>query len=78
MSNRIAAAALCATQTADPLACGGGRAERKEIFDEIEEWTLIQEHYCIALGVNDRDGLFADFGFETFPQTHPVRRLPFG
>ena len=22
-----------------------------------------QEHYCIALGVNDRDGLFSSFGF---------------
>lgn len=24
----------------------------------------LQEHYCIALGINDRDGLFADFGFQ--------------
>ncbi len=28
------------------------RIQKLEIFDEFEEWDLIQEHYCIALGVN--------------------------
>lgn len=42
------------------------RAERRQIFDELEEWNLMQEHYCIALGINDQDGLFASFDFETF------------
>jgi tRNA wybutosine-synthesizing protein 4 len=28
-------------------------AERREMLDEIEEWTLIQRHYALALGVND-------------------------
>ena len=27
------------------------RIERLEIFDELEEWHLIQAHYCIAWGV---------------------------
>jgi hypothetical protein len=26
------------------------RVERLEIFDEMEEWHLIQAHYCIAWG----------------------------
>lgn len=35
-----------------------------------------QEHYCIALGINDRDGCFADFGFQ---QPKPeMLRLPGG
>jgi tRNA wybutosine-synthesizing protein 4 len=28
-------------------------AERRELLDELEEWTLIQRHYALALGVND-------------------------
>ena len=28
-------------------------AERREMLDEVEEWTLIQRHYALALGVND-------------------------
>ena len=24
------------------------------MFDEVEEWNLIQAHYCIAWGVNQR------------------------
>ncbi len=57
---------------------GGRRAERRQIFDEIEEWNLIQEHYCIALGVNDRDGMFSSFGFDTFAQPPPKRGMPIG
>lgn len=26
-----------------------GRIERLEIFDEFEEWILLQNHYCICL-----------------------------
>lgn len=37
------------------------RIERLEIFDEFEEWDLIQSHYCIALGVKDAAGMLADF-----------------
>ena len=25
------------------------RAERLELLDELEEWTLIQQHYCITV-----------------------------
>ena len=32
------------------------RITRLEMFDEIEEWRLIQAHYCIAWGVNQLDG----------------------
>lgn len=35
-----------------------------------------QEHYCIVLGINDRDGCFAGFGFQE-PQPE-VLRLPGG
>ena len=28
-------------------------AERREMLDEVEEWTLIQRHYALALGIND-------------------------
>lgn len=57
---------------------GACRAERKEIFDEIEEWNLIQEHYCIALGINDSGGLFSSFGFDTFAESPAIGGLPFG
>lgn len=38
-------------------ACGVDGEEMRrirslEIFDEFEEWDLIQDHYCVALGVN--------------------------
>ena len=26
------------------------RIEKIEIFDEFEEWTLLQSHYCICYG----------------------------
>lgn len=40
-----------------------------ELFDEFEEWNLIQAHYCIALGVNDRAmGLLRGFGLQTPPK----------
>ncbi|XP_021892735.1 tRNA wybutosine-synthesizing protein 4 isoform X2 [Carica papaya] len=39
------------------------RIERLELFDEFEEWHMMQEHYCIAYAINDTMGLFRDFGF---------------
>ncbi|PPS14837.1 hypothetical protein GOBAR_AA05742 [Gossypium barbadense] len=29
------------------------RIERLELFDEFEEWHMMQEHYCVAYGIND-------------------------
>ena len=26
------------------------RIEKLEIFDEFEEWELLQKHYCVCLG----------------------------
>lgn len=45
------------------------RIERLEIFDEFEEWYMMQEHYCVTYAVNDAMGLFNEFGF---PKTHPT------
>ncbi|KAI4354700.1 hypothetical protein L6164_003546 [Bauhinia variegata] len=39
------------------------RIERLELFDEFEEWHMMQEHYCVAYAINDALGLFGDFGF---------------
>ncbi|XP_028211817.1 leucine carboxyl methyltransferase 1 homolog isoform X2 [Glycine soja] len=39
------------------------RIERLELFDEFEEWYMMQEHYCVAYAINDAMGLFGDFGF---------------
>ncbi|XP_047180915.1 leucine carboxyl methyltransferase 1 homolog isoform X5 [Vigna umbellata] len=39
------------------------RIERLELFDEFEEWYMMQEHYCVAYAINDSMGLFGDFGF---------------
>ncbi|KAJ3691041.1 hypothetical protein LUZ61_020205 [Rhynchospora tenuis] len=39
------------------------RIERLELFDEFEEWHMMQEHYCVAYGINDQKGLFDNFGF---------------
>ncbi|KAK9017810.1 hypothetical protein V6N11_000811 [Hibiscus sabdariffa] len=40
------------------------RIERLELFDEFEEWHMMQEHYCVAYGINDALGLYREFGFE--------------
>ncbi|XP_030502155.2 leucine carboxyl methyltransferase 1 homolog [Cannabis sativa] len=40
------------------------RIERLELFDEFEEWHMMQEHYCVAYAINDAMGLFGDFGFQ--------------
>ncbi|KAL2326209.1 hypothetical protein Fmac_025267 [Flemingia macrophylla] len=39
------------------------RIERLELFDEFEEWYMMQEHYCVAYAINDGMGLFGNFGF---------------
>ncbi|KAL5728445.1 hypothetical protein ACHQM5_001527 [Ranunculus cassubicifolius] len=39
------------------------RIERLELFDEFEEWHMMQEHYCVAYAINDARGLFEKFGF---------------
>ncbi|XP_078173604.1 leucine carboxyl methyltransferase [Carex rostrata] len=39
------------------------RIERLELFDEFEEWHMMQEHYCVAYGINDGKGLLDAFGF---------------
>ncbi|XP_059633844.1 leucine carboxyl methyltransferase 1 homolog isoform X1 [Cornus florida] len=39
------------------------RIERLELFDEFEEWYMMQEHYCVAYAINDAMGLFNDVGF---------------
>ncbi|OVA04121.1 Leucine carboxyl methyltransferase [Macleaya cordata] len=39
------------------------RIERLELFDEFEEWHMMQEHYCVAYAINDAMGIFDNFGF---------------
>ncbi|CAA0813556.1 Leucine carboxyl methyltransferase [Striga hermonthica] len=39
------------------------RIERLELFDEFEEWYMMQEHYCVTCAINDALGLFENFGF---------------
>eukprot|EP00898_Chlorokybus_atmophyticus_P004524 jgi/Chlat1/5072/Chrsp33S05001 len=39
------------------------RVERLELFDEFEEWHIIQQHYCMAIGVKDNTGLLQHVGF---------------
>lgn len=41
------------------------RIEVLELFDEFEEWYMMQEHYCVAYAVNDSKGLFDTFGFSS-------------
>ncbi|KAM0008316.1 putative transferase [Helianthus debilis subsp. tardiflorus] len=45
------------------------RIERLELFDEFEEWYMMQEHYCVACAINDAMGMFENFGF---PKDQPV------
>ncbi|CAI5995298.1 unnamed protein product [Closterium sp. NIES-64] len=44
------------------------KIEPLEIFDEFEEWHLMQEHYCIAYGIKDALGVLHNFGFRSFSQ----------
>ncbi|BDA43511.1 tRNA wybutosine-synthesizing protein 4 [Coccomyxa sp. Obi] len=54
------------------------RAERLEIFDEFEEWHMIQDHYCLVLAVNDASGVLHDFKFKQKVPTAPVPHFPRG
>ncbi|OIW17615.1 hypothetical protein TanjilG_28965 [Lupinus angustifolius] len=47
------------------------RIERLELFDEFEEWYMMQEHYCVAYAINDAMGLFEDFGFSDDKNVSP-------
>ncbi|KAL4600071.1 hypothetical protein ACB092_11G171700 [Castanea dentata] len=47
------------------------RIERLELFDEFEEWHMMQEHYCVAYAINNAMGLFGDFGFPKDQQHVP-------
>lgn len=40
------------------------RIERLELFDEFEEWHIMQEHYCVAFGINNAKGLFPSLHFD--------------
>jgi tRNA wybutosine-synthesizing protein 4 len=45
------------------------RIERLELFDEFEEWHMMQEHYCVAYGINDPEViafLWNQIAFEQF------------
>ncbi|KAF6261105.1 S-adenosyl-L-methionine-dependent methyltransferase [Scenedesmus sp. NREL 46B-D3] len=46
-----AAAAGCCGWLRPAWVAERGRIERLELLDELEEWRLLQEHYCLALGV---------------------------
>eukprot|EP00262_Sarcandra_glabra_P008242 TRINITY_DN21566_c0_g1_i2.p1 TRINITY_DN21566_c0_g1~~TRINITY_DN21566_c0_g1_i2.p1 ORF type:complete len:338 (+),score=63.34 TRINITY_DN21566_c0_g1_i2:135-1148(+) len=48
------------------------RIERLELFDEFEEWHMMQEHYCVVYAINDAKGLFQDFGFSNTSQIPQV------
>ncbi|KAE9600781.1 putative transferase [Lupinus albus] len=48
------------------------RIERLELFDEFEEWYMMQEHYCVAYAINDAMGLFGDFGFSDDKSVSPT------
>ncbi|XP_057805495.1 leucine carboxyl methyltransferase 1 homolog isoform X2 [Salvia miltiorrhiza] len=39
------------------------RIERLELFDEFEEWYMMQEHYCVTCAINDAMGMFKELGF---------------
>nr|GMD71641.1 tRNA wybutosine-synthesizing protein 4 isoform X1 [Ipomoea batatas] len=45
------------------------RIERLELFDEFEEWYMMQEHYCVVYAINDLLGMFKEFGF---PNVQPL------
>lgn len=48
-------------QQLDPV--DRSRIERLEIFDEFEEWNIMQAHYCVSYGIKDNIGIFDNFGF---------------
>ena len=59
---RAAAADLREVWAARTPAAAHAAADRIERLDEVEEWHLILEHYGLAVGVNDGEGVLAGFG----------------
>jgi tRNA wybutosine-synthesizing protein 4 len=51
------------------------RIERLELFDEFEEWHMMQEHYCVTYAVNDAMGIFEDFGFSREGRSESIRSI---
>lgn len=49
------------------------RIERLEIFDEFEEWHMIQEHYAITIGINDEREELGGFGFPEYAYSTEAR-----
>jgi len=51
-----------------------------EIFDEIEEWRLIAQHYCFAWAFNTKNeaykNIFDDMKFPTYSLSIPKNALP--
>jgi len=51
-----------------------------EIFDEIEEWKLIAQHYCFAWAFNMKNSdykfIFDDIKFPTYSLSIPKHALP--
>ena len=41
------------------------RVEKIEMFDEFEEWELLQSHYCICLGIR----------MKSLEEPHPLSTL---
>lgn len=50
--------------------------ERLEMFDELEEWRLIQSHYCLVLATFQRDSAGPGFSWSNIPLRRPVPALP--
>jgi [phosphatase 2A protein]-leucine-carboxy methyltransferase len=43
------------------------RVARCEMLDEIEEWVLLAQHYCVAWGARDADGAIFGAAWKDFP-----------
>ncbi|KAG9160674.1 hypothetical protein Leryth_017466 [Lithospermum erythrorhizon] len=67
------------------------RIERLELFDEFEEWYMMQasfdlqlfyfcskclEHYCVAHAINDAMGIFKEYGFPSDNKVTPAPPQP--
>ena len=80
---RLRRAGFAEARALDMLAVYGGfldagerrRIERLELFDELEEWRLIQRHYCIAVGTKGPPGLDG-LGFRAAPAAGGPGRAP--
>ena len=43
------------------------RVEKLEIFDEVEEWHLINDHYCMGWAHRGGEGTFANLALTPHP-----------